>query len=79
MNAIVEAHEGRAGFMADGYARASGRFGVCLGIGGPGAANLVAALASVPCDESLILAVISEVQSDWEGAAARFRTAVAPA
>jgi Thiamine pyrophosphate-requiring enzymes [acetolactate synthase, pyruvate dehydrogenase (cytochrome), glyoxylate carboligase, phosphonopyruvate decarboxylase] len=34
VTAIVAAHEGGAGFMADGYARASGRFGVCLCIGG---------------------------------------------
>jgi acetolactate synthase I/II/III large subunit len=67
VNAIVAAHEGGAGFMADGYARASGRFGVCLGIGGPGAANLVAALANAYADESPILAVTGEVQSDWEG------------
>jgi acetolactate synthase I/II/III large subunit len=67
VNAIVAAHEGGAGFMADGYARASGRFGVCLGIGGPGAANLVAALANAYSDESPILAVTGEVQSSWEG------------
>lgn len=33
---IVCAHEGGAAYMADGYARASGRFGVCFAIGGPG-------------------------------------------
>jgi acetolactate synthase I/II/III large subunit len=32
---IVAAHEGGAAYMADGYARASGRFGAVLGIGGP--------------------------------------------
>ncbi len=67
VTAIVAAHEGGAGYMADGYARASGRFGVCLGIGGPGAANLVAALANAYADESPILAITGEVQTDWEG------------
>ena len=33
---IVATHEGGAAYMADGYARASGRFGAALGIGGPG-------------------------------------------
>ena len=33
---IVAAHEGGAAYMADGYARASGKFGVALCIGGPG-------------------------------------------
>jgi len=33
---IVAAHEEGAGFMADGYARVSGHFSACLGIGGPG-------------------------------------------
>lgn len=67
VTAIVAAHEGGAGFMADGYARASGRFGVCLCIGGPGAANMVAALANAYADESPILAIAGEVQTDWEG------------
>ena len=43
---IVAAHEEGAGFMADGYARVSGRFGVCMCIGGPGAGH-VGPLASV--------------------------------
>ena len=67
VTAIVAAHEGGAGYMADGYARASGRFGACFVIGGPGVANLVAALACAYSDESPVFAVAGEVQSDWEG------------
>lgn len=67
VTAVVAAHEGGAGYMADGYSRASGRFGVCMGIGGPGAANLIAALANAFADESPIFALTGEVQSDWEG------------
>ena len=33
---VVAANEAGAAYMADGYARASGRFGAALGIGGPG-------------------------------------------
>jgi acetolactate synthase-1/2/3 large subunit len=66
VTAIVAAHEAGAGFMADGYARASGRFGVCLAIGGPGVANLVPAIASAYADESPILVLGGEVPSDWE-------------
>ena len=36
---VIAAHEGGAVYMADGYARASGRFGAALGIGGPAAAT----------------------------------------
>jgi acetolactate synthase I/II/III large subunit len=63
----VVAHETGAGFMADGYARASGSFGVCMAIGGPGAANLVPAMASAYADKSPVLAICGEVPSDWEG------------
>src|SRR5258706_8935110 len=66
VNAIVAAHEGGAGFMADGYARASGRFGVCLGIGGPGAGNLGAALAHGYFDETPIPAPTREVRNKLE-------------
>src|SRR5262245_49398977 len=64
---IVAATEEGAGFMADGYARASGRFGACLVSGGPGVANLVPALASAYADRSPILALAGEVSSAWEG------------
>src|SRR5436305_10866811 len=42
---IIAAHEGGAVYMADGYARASGRFGAALGIGGPGCCNMATAVA----------------------------------
>jgi len=64
---IIAAHEAGAGFMADGYARWSGRFGVCMGIGGPGAANLVAPLASAYADGSPVLAIVGEVGTDFRG------------
>src|SRR5580704_8377593 len=66
VTAIVAAHEAGAGFMADGYARASGRFGACLALGGPGAANLVPPLHSAYTDNSPIFAVCGEVPSNWE-------------
>lgn len=55
--AIVASHEISAGFMADGYARASGKTGVCLGIGSCGAANMIpaASVASIDCSPVLFL------------------------
>ena len=52
---IVAAHEEGAGFMADGYARVSGRFSACLGIGGPGAANILAAAVAARSDGARVL------------------------
>lgn len=49
---IVAAQEGGAAYMADGYARASGRFGVALCIGGPGLGNAVTAVAAAQTDGS---------------------------
>jgi acetolactate synthase-1/2/3 large subunit len=64
---IVAAHEGGAAYMADGYARASGRLGVAFGIGGPGIFNMVTALASARVDRSAVLAISGEVPTDREG------------
>jgi len=64
---IVAAHEAGAAYMADGYARASQRFGVCMGIGGPGVANMVGPLAAAYADQSPVLAIVGEVPTDWEG------------
>jgi acetolactate synthase-1/2/3 large subunit len=64
---IVAAQEGGAAYMADGYARASGRFGVCFAIGGPGVTNTVTAVATALTDESPLLVLSGEVPTDWEG------------
>ena len=64
---IVAAHEGGAVYMADGYARASGRFGAALGIGGPGACNMATAVAAAKTDGSPVLVMTGEVPLDMEG------------
>ena len=53
---IVAAFEGGAAYMADGYARASGGLGVCMGIGGPGVLNMVTPLTAAMSDRSAVLA-----------------------
>jgi acetolactate synthase-1/2/3 large subunit len=67
LRTIVAAFEGGAAFMADGYSRASGNLGVCLGIGGPGVLNMTTALAAAYTDRSSVLAISGEVPRSWEG------------
>jgi acetolactate synthase-1/2/3 large subunit len=64
---VVAAHEEGAGFMADGYARAGGRFGVCMSIGGPGAANLLPAAITAQSDRSTVLFLTGDVPTTWQG------------
>ena len=64
---IVAAHEEGAGFMADGYARIGGGFGVCLTIGGPGAANLLPAAIAAQSDRSRVLLITGDVASTLQG------------
>ena len=64
---VVAAQEGGAAYMADGYARASGRFGAVLGIGGPGLCNMATAIATAKTDSSPILALSGEVADAMEG------------
>lgn len=64
---IVAAHEGGAAYMADGYARASGRFGAALGIGGPGLCNMATAVAAAKTDSSPVLIMSGEVPVEMEG------------
>ena len=49
--------------MADGYARASGRVGVCLATSGPGATNLVTGLATAFMDSSPVVAITGQVST----------------
>lgn len=67
LNPIVAAHEGGAVYMADGYARASGRFGAALGIGGPGLFNMATAAATAKTDGSPVLVLSGEVPVAMEG------------
>ena len=64
---VVAAHEGGAVYMADGYARASGRFGAALGIGGPGSCNMATAVAAAKTDGSPLLVMTGEVPVGMEG------------
>ncbi len=49
--------------MADGYARASGRAGVCMATSGPGATNLVTGLATAMLDTIPVVAITGQVSS----------------
>src|SRR5258708_14921615 len=50
-------HEQGAGHAAEGYARATGRVGVCIGTSGPGATNLVTPIADAFMDSTPLLAI----------------------
>ncbi len=60
-------HEQGAGHAAEGYARASGRVGVCIGTSGPGATNLVTAIANAYMDSTPIVAITGQVYSTLIG------------
>ena len=58
---ILVRHEQGGGHAADGYARASGRVGVCMGTSGPGATNLVTAIATAQLDSVPMVAITGNV------------------
>jgi len=60
---ILVRHEQGAAHMADGYARASGRTGVCMATSGPGATNLVTGLATAMLDSIPVVAITGQVSS----------------
>ncbi len=60
-------HEQAAAYMADGYARATGRPGVCVVTAGPGATNTLTATATAFADSSPILNIAGQVPSDVLG------------
>ena len=67
INLILTRHEQGAGHAADGYARASGRVGVCLVTSGPGATNLVTAIATANFDSVPIVAFTGQVKTPLIG------------
>jgi acetolactate synthase-1/2/3 large subunit len=58
---ILARHEQCAAHEAEGYARASGRVGVCLATSGPGATNLVTGIANAFLDSSPMIAITGQV------------------
>ncbi len=58
---VLVRHEQAAAHAADGYARASGRIGVCVATSGPGATNLVTGLATAHMDSSPVVAITGQV------------------
>ncbi|HEX3571210.1 MAG TPA: biosynthetic-type acetolactate synthase large subunit [Acidobacteriaceae bacterium] len=60
---VLVRHEQGAAHMADGYARASGRVGVCVATSGPGATNLVTGIATAMLDSVPLVAITGQVSS----------------
>jgi len=64
---ILVRHEQGAAHMADGFARASGRVGVCVATSGPGATNLVTGIANAMMDSIPMVCVTGQVASSLIG------------
>ena len=64
---ILTAHEQGAAHAADGYARSTGKVGVCLATSGPGAANLVTGIATAYMDSSPVVFITCNVSENLIG------------
>jgi len=64
---VLVRHEQCAAHMADGYARATGRVGVCIATSGPGATNLVTGLATAQMDSIPMVAITGQVPTNLLG------------
>lgn len=67
VNQILTFHEQGAAHAADGYARASGKIGVCIATSGPGATNLVTGLATAFMDSIPVVAITGQVDTTLLG------------
>src|SRR5437899_1357473 len=63
LRTILPRHEQGGGFMAQGYARSTGRVGVCMATSGPGATNLVTCLADAKMDSCPLIAITGQVST----------------
>jgi acetolactate synthase I/II/III large subunit len=61
MRTILPRHEQGGGFAAEGYARSTGKVGVCIATSGPGATNFVTCLADAKMDSTPIVAITGQV------------------
>ena len=63
---ILVRHESCASFMADAYAKSSGKVGVCLATAGPGASNLVIGVATAFTDHIPMVAITGQISTQYE-------------
>jgi acetolactate synthase-1/2/3 large subunit len=63
LRTILPRHEQGGGFAAQGYARSTGQVGVCMATSGPGATNLVTAIADAKLDSVPLLAITGQVST----------------
>src|SRR5438034_1726840 len=61
LRTVLPRHEQGGGFMAEGYARSTGKVGVCMATSGPGATNLVTCLADAKMDSVPMVAITGQV------------------
>ncbi len=64
---ILTRHEQAAAHAADGYARSTGKIGVCLATSGPGATNLITGIATAHMDSVPIIAITGQVKTSLIG------------
>jgi len=64
---ILPRHEQGGSFAAEGYSRATGRVGVCMATSGPGATNLVSAIADAYMDSIPLVAITGQVKTEFIG------------
>jgi len=64
---ILPRHEQGGSFAAEGYARVTGKVGVCMATSGPGATNLVSAIADAYMDSIPMVAITGQVKSKFIG------------
>ena len=67
---ILPRHEQGGAFAAEGYARATGKVGVCMATSGPGATNLVSAIADAYMDSTPLVTITGQVFSKYIGKSA---------
>src|ERR1700740_2343929 len=73
---MLPRHEQGGGFAAEGYARSTGRVGVCLATSGPGATNFVTCLADAKMDSVPLVAITGQVGTAVIGSDAFQETAI---
>ena len=63
LRTILPRHEQGGSFAAQGYARSTGKVGVCMATSGPGATNLVTAIADAKLDSVPVIAITGQVKT----------------